>query len=344
MAEHRTVSLMRCSELTRTVRAAGGQTSKTVDKAAADGRVYWLVRDVSDPNADDAELLAFVSAQLGLQLTDPQISALLQNRKDEAQRKLIENIREQPDDVSRILMCLGPEALRRYVPASLIDAVEEQGHQADERMVAEMALAVHGVDILREAKDDLELRGLAAPIQWAGGRAAQEFVRDLGFAREYAGFPEDRLEQVYEAIGPVDLKPLHDFQATVRDRFRALLRTTRQDQAGDAVASDRGGQDQSRGAEPRRAFRRRRDRAVPSCGSRRARNCASKPCRRGRRSGGLWVRPKPLPSADFGTPTVQTRCPVSLMSWSRPYRSSVHPSSIRNGTTGCPQAASRGGR
>lgn len=226
MAQHRTISLMRCSELTRTVRAAAGQTSKVVERAAADGRIYWLARDPADPHADDAELLAFVSNQFGLQLTDAQISALLQNRKDEAQRKLIEGIREQPDEVGRLLTCLGPEALRRYVPASLMDAVEEQGHHADDRMLAEMALAVHGVDILREAKNDLELRGLTPPIQWAGGRAAQEFVRDLGFPRAYAGFPEDRPDQVYEAIGPIDLKPLHDFQETVRDRFRNLLRAT----------------------------------------------------------------------------------------------------------------------
>lgn len=224
MADHRNISLLRCSELTRTVRTAGGQTSKMVDKAAGEGRIYWLINDIADPNATDDALLAFVSAQLGLQLSDQQISALLQNRKDEAQRRFIESIRDQSDDVSRILKCLGPDMLRRYVPASLIDAVEERGERADDRTIAEMALAVHGVDILREAKDDLELRGLAPPIQWAGGRAAQEFVRDLGFSREYAGFPEDRLEQVYEAIGPVDLKPLHDFQATVRDRFRNLLR------------------------------------------------------------------------------------------------------------------------
>lgn len=226
MAVHRTVSLMRCSELTRTVRAAGGQTSKAVDKAAVENRVYWLIRDAAEPNADDAALLTFVSTQFGLHLADHQISALLQNRKDEVHRKLVENIREQPDEVSRLLVCFGPDVLRRYVPASLMDAVEEQGHRADDRMVAEMAMAVHGVDILREAKDDLELRGLTPPIQWAGGRAAQEFVRDLGFPREYAGFPEDRLDQVYEAIGPIDLKPLHDFQETVRDRFRALLRAT----------------------------------------------------------------------------------------------------------------------
>jgi len=226
MAGHRTLILMRCSELTRTIRAAAGQTSTAIEKAVADGRVYWLVGDLDDPHEKDHGLLAFLSAELGLQLTDTQITSLIQNRKDEAQRRLAEDIRAQPDDVSRLLVCLGPEAIRRYVPASLIDAVAEQGHQPDDRMIAEMALAVHGVDILREAKHDLELRGLPAPVNWAGGRASQEFVRDLGFAREYAGFPEDRLEQVYEAVGPVNLKKLHPFQATVRDRLRNLLRTT----------------------------------------------------------------------------------------------------------------------
>lgn len=226
MADHRALMLMRCTELTRTIRAAGGQTAKAIDKAVAEGRIYWLVQDPTDPNQQDGDLLVFISNEFRLNLTDDQIAALLQNRKDEAQRKLTESIREQSDDVDRILMCLGSDGIRRYVPTSLIDAVTEQGHATDDRMIAQMALAVHGVDILREAKHDLELRGLTPPLQWAGGRAAQEFVRDLGFAREYAGFPEDRLDEVFEAIGPVDLKPLHDFQATVRDRFQELLRTT----------------------------------------------------------------------------------------------------------------------
>jgi superfamily II DNA or RNA helicase len=225
MADHRTQNLMRCTELTRAIRAASGQTSNAIEKAVSDGRIYWLVQDAANPHDDDGNLLAFISAEFGLNLLENQITALLQNKKDEAQRRLTESIRDQSNDVDRILMCLGPEAIRRYVPASLIDAVAEQGHGSDDRMVAEMALAVHGVDILREAKHDLELRGLAPPLNWAGGRAAQEFVRDLGFSREYAGFPEDRLDEVYEAIGPVDLKPLHDFQAVVRDRFRELLRT-----------------------------------------------------------------------------------------------------------------------
>lgn len=226
MADHRTQTLMRCTELTRTIRAAGGQTSKAIEKAVAEGRIYWLVQDPADPNAQDGDLLLFISNEFGLNLTDDQVAALLQNRKDEAQRRLAESIREQSDDIDRILLCLGPDAIRRYVPTSLIDAVAEQGHITDDRMIAEMALAVHGVDILREAKHDLELRGLTPPLQWAGGRAAQEFVRDLGFTREYAGFPEDRLDEIFEAIGPVDLKPLHDFQETVRDRFQELLRTT----------------------------------------------------------------------------------------------------------------------
>lgn len=225
MADRRTHVLMRCSELTRTIRAAGGQTSKAIDKAISDGRIYWLVQDTTNPNEEDGNLLAFISSEFGLNLSDSQITALIQNRKDEAQRRLIESIREQADDVDRILKCLGPESIRRYVPTSLIEAVAEQGHSPDDRMIAEMALAVHGVDILREAKHDLELRGLVPPLHWAGGRAAQEFVRDLGFAREFAGFPEDRLDEVFEAIGPVDLKPLHDFQSVVRDRFRDLLRT-----------------------------------------------------------------------------------------------------------------------
>ena len=226
MAGHREHTLLRCKELTRTVRAAGGQTTADIDRAAAEHRLYWRIDENPDPHASDSELLRFVSDQLGLNLTEAQLIALLQNRIDEAHRKLLQRIREQPDDESRLLTSLGVDALRRYVPTALVDAVAEQGHTIDDRKIAEMALSVHGIDILREAKNDLELRGLQPPSQWAGGRAAQEFVRDLGFPREYAGFPEDRRDQALEVIGPVELNDLHDFQAEVRDRLRELLRSS----------------------------------------------------------------------------------------------------------------------
>jgi superfamily II DNA or RNA helicase len=226
MADHRECTLLRCKELTRTVRAAGGQTTVNVTSASTDTRFYWRVEDGPDPHEGDGHLLRFISGELGLDITEVQLTALLQNRVDEEHRKLLQRIREQPDDESRLLTALGADALRRYVPTALVDAVAEQGHAVDERKIAEMALSVHGIDILREAKNELELLGLQPPTQWAGGRAASEFVRDLGFPREYAGFPEDRRDQALEVIGPVELKKLHDFQAQVRDHLRELLRST----------------------------------------------------------------------------------------------------------------------
>ncbi|MFC7673270.1 DEAD/DEAH box helicase [Mycolicibacterium sp. GCM10028919] len=226
MGGHREKTLIRCKELTRTVRAQGGQTTVNVDRAFSESRVYWRIDEGPDPHENDAALLGFISSQLNLDLVESQISALLQNRIDEGHRKLLQRIREQPDEESRLLITLGPEALRRYVPTALVEAVEEQGHTVDDRKLAEMALSVHGVDILREAKNELEMRGLQPPSQWAGGRVAQEFVRDLGFPREYAGFPEDRRDQAFEVIGPVELKKLHDFQEEVGGRLRDLLRST----------------------------------------------------------------------------------------------------------------------
>lgn len=226
MAHHREHTLVRCKELTRTVRAAGGQTTATVDDAISEGRVYWRIGEGPDPYEHDAALLRFISDQLNLDLVEAQLAALLQNRLDEEHRKLVQGIREQPDDESRLLASLGADVLRRYIPTALVEAVAEQGHTVDDRKIAEMALSVHGVDILREAKNELDRLGLQPPSQWAGGRAAQEFVRDLGFPREFAGFPEDRRDQALEVVGPVELKELHDFQAQVRDRLRELLRAT----------------------------------------------------------------------------------------------------------------------
>ena len=47
---------------------------------------------------------------------------------------------------------------------------------------------MHGVDLLREHEADLRASGLQPPSVWAGSRSAREFIRDLGFGEEVAGF------------------------------------------------------------------------------------------------------------------------------------------------------------
>src|SRR5262249_23130607 len=96
----------------------------------------------------------------------------------------------------------------------------------DER-IADFALAVHGVDVLREYRDEFTEIGLAPPTRWGGSSAARDFVRSLGFPIEYAGFTRDQNEPLLRVPGPPDLNPLHEFQRRIADNVRGVLTRSR---------------------------------------------------------------------------------------------------------------------
>ena len=77
--------------------------------------------------------------------------------------------------------------------------------------------------MLQQYREVLEERGLTPPRQWAGRRKAVQFVRELGFGAEYAGFEKASLDPMLEVEGTPDIPPLHDFQRVVVDEIRELL-------------------------------------------------------------------------------------------------------------------------
>ena len=84
-------------------------------------------------------------------------------------------------------------------------------------------LAVQGDDTLRYLRDDLRDAGLEPPDRWAGSRAARTFVRDLGFADDFAGAPAERRDPELVVPGPPDLPPLHEYQQKIVDQIHELL-------------------------------------------------------------------------------------------------------------------------
>ena len=55
--------------------------------------------------------------------------------------------------------------------------------------LARLAIAIHGVAVLRELRRALVEAGLSPPSRWARSSRALSFVRELGFPDEYAGSP-----------------------------------------------------------------------------------------------------------------------------------------------------------
>ena len=211
------------SALSLLTASRNGQLERPVRSHFADGCVYVTSTDPS------AECLRQVSDVLGLDLDDRAIEAVLDRRRRDDVRALKARIRRASTDAERLVEAVGADDLRRSLPEPAITAVEsERGRTLTDREIAEMALAVYGLSVLKSYKEVLAARGLDPPHQWTGGAAARRFVAELGFPRSYAGFAGDTRAALVDVEGPVQLPPLHPFQAVVARNVRELVRGERE--------------------------------------------------------------------------------------------------------------------
>ena len=220
-AEQRDFVLQPCRSLTILTATPGGQISQAVPGLLQGDQVLVTA-------THPRERLAQISNALDLGLDDEGITSILNRARKEQVRRLMAEIRAADGDAHRLAVAVGEDALRRAVPEPALRAVElERARALSVIELAEMAIAVHGVAVLRHFRDILERRGLNPPQQWSGRSTARRFVTELGFPVEYAGFPSDRRPAVFEVDGPADLPPLHDYQALVTDNIKQVLRGER---------------------------------------------------------------------------------------------------------------------
>ncbi|HEV2361596.1 MAG TPA: DEAD/DEAH box helicase family protein [Acidimicrobiales bacterium] len=210
--------LQRCSTLEIQTSTTFGTTSQP-RSSVLDGSVfYWL------DSGDEQALLQALSDEVDLKLTPQEIRALFEQVEVQRERDLVVRIRGRVTDASRLVDALGVDRLRRRLPAGLLESAASQHGSTSDEEVAEMALAAFGVDVLKEFRNELTDAGLTPPLTWSGSRAAQKFVRDLGFPPEFAGFQQARRDPVLDVDGPVELPALHDFQRAIEQNTRSLLR------------------------------------------------------------------------------------------------------------------------
>jgi len=210
--------LARCAELRVESVTDSGKTSEDVEFLAEGNTIYWL------NTSDDDQLLSRLAQHLGLPTAGPDYE-LLRAGVDERKRKLLlDNVRKQPDDVSRFMSMVDARSIARHLPSGLVESVHHQlDRELDHRGMSELAFAVYGVDVLREFRNDLELRGLQPPMSWSGSRRAREFVRQVGFSQTYAGFEAARRDPLLKVDGSPTLPELHGFQRELADRTRELV-------------------------------------------------------------------------------------------------------------------------
>ena len=121
----------------------------------------------------------------------------------------------------RLLLAVGghKELLRKALGAL---ADNEFIRQIAPLQLAELTLAQLGPATLAALKDTLADEGLKPPKKWNTAEA-RAFVASIGFPDEFAASPESRREAEEFISGPIELRPLHDFQDEVLDGIRALV-------------------------------------------------------------------------------------------------------------------------
>ena len=216
-ASSATVQLQFCSSIQMVTATPRGQVTRPVPGALVDGRVLVTA---SEP----ASQLEQISQALKLELAAADIRSILDQQERQQAQELVVRLRAARDLHERLAVAVGPDQLRRALPAAALEAIEADiGQPLSSEELARLAYSVHGVATLQHFRSVLEERGLNPPVQWAGGATARRFVTDLGFPSAFAGFSADRRPAVFDVEGPAELGPLHDYQTVVTDRIKALL-------------------------------------------------------------------------------------------------------------------------
>ena len=202
--QQQSLHLIRCDRI-----AGPDGGALAMDCTVRDGTVYVERKD------DDVKELRSVLRELRL---DGSVAAILQYRTRSEIAKARDFVHRQPTDAARLLAAVGEAALRARLPKSLLAILDPLTGIP----VAEAAIATYHTGALKEYRHDLG--HLDPPQQWAGGLRAVEFVQSLGFGAEWAGERNRKRDPYVEVEGPYSLPPLHDYQHTVVQKLRHMLR------------------------------------------------------------------------------------------------------------------------
>ena len=214
------IMVVSCDEVTIERSSEAGTITTAVEHRLDDNTLY-----VSGAQGNDEAVLTAITDVKDLQLTQDEREALLTSRGGLNGRQLYRSIRDAEPLEEKIVLAVGRSALVRRLPRQIIEEIEtQQGNVTlSDQDIGGLALAVHGVEVLRQHRDDLIASGLEVPSQWAGGFRARQFVLGLGFPEEFAGFRSEARDPLVHVYGKPSLPALHPFQATAAENIRMLL-------------------------------------------------------------------------------------------------------------------------
>lgn len=199
----------------------------TTEDGVEDQPLPWHM-DGSDlvvqSEADDRQVLRYISDAFGLHFDNAQVDAILKVGLDHHLEALRVEAKSAASDVERLEVYIGDDDLRDALPRGLWSALAAQGLVDDRTSVAELFLTVYGSDALQILADRFRDEGFNdVPSSWAGLPAAITWVRKMGFDAKYAGQRTQARPEEFVVPGAVKLNPLHSYQKSIGEELRVVL-------------------------------------------------------------------------------------------------------------------------
>lgn len=218
----RSLVLQRCEEVRVVEEAVGGTRSRDVDFVRDEDTLYCLAE------VRPQTLLRQISRELGLGLSADDVERVIRGVEDRKAKALIRAVREASGDAERLALLFDASTLRSGLPRTVLDIYTELHGEPDREQLAELALSVHGSDVLKRYADQLEAHGLTPPSTWGGSRPAREFVRALGFPVELGGFKAAVRPRELIVEGRPKMPPLHNYQQRLVEELCSLFAARRE--------------------------------------------------------------------------------------------------------------------
>lgn len=213
-AEQQDFIVQPCKRLELLTSTPGGQQSRPLSQ-------YLDEKTVFVTEEDERKVLLQVARAIEATFKP---DVVLRRMEEQRRNKLRQAIAETPDVLEKLLLAVGVGGLRAAVPVAALEALQhDTARELEDADIAQLALAVDGYGILQTHVLSLTRNGLNPPKTWAGTRNAREWVRELGFPVEFAGFSGMRREAEMEVEGPPVLGDLHEYQRSIADRVKELL-------------------------------------------------------------------------------------------------------------------------
>ncbi|MFJ6565923.1 DEAD/DEAH box helicase [Streptomyces sp. NPDC091292] len=201
--------LTHCSHLATVIRTPEGKREEPLVEAREGDTVLLCGPD------DELDVLCAIDRVLGLRLGGTGCRDLLEQQKKDREDERFLKVRREPDHARKLLLALGVDRLREELPPGLLLADEElNGEAASELRIAQLVIATHGEEVLRELAPVLVKAGFDAPRVWNGTHTARAFVKNYGFPVAWAGDQEaGQAPPPFETVsGPRKPLPLHPYQ------------------------------------------------------------------------------------------------------------------------------------